>query len=146
MIGANELIAGLFGSGGVLIAQHGFGWLKARGRTNADVEKHRDGLTIDMLKAVREELAQMRLDLMAARDEADRLRSWQSHLAHFEEALDHIHALMNAEGLEEKRAAERRAQAFLNRMRRLSDARGAIVNELQRQQSGARLPETKGDT
>lgn len=145
MIGANELIAGLFGSGGVLIAQHGFGWLKARARTNADVDKHRDTLTIQMLTVAREEMAAVRLELAAAREEADELRALHARLAHFEEALDHIHALLNAEGAEEERAAERRATAFLNRMRRLADARGAIINEMQRMDSGARLPTEGGE-
>lgn len=144
MIGAAELIAGLGGGGGVLIAQHAFGWLKARGRTNADVDMHRDGLTIDMLQLAREEMAAMRLELAATKTEANDLRGLQAHLAHFEEALDHIHALLNASGAAEKRAAERRARAFHNRMRRLSDARGAIINEVQRARAIERQPEDGG--
>lgn len=144
MIGPNEIAAGLFGSGGVLIAQHAFGWLKARSRANADVDKHRDGLTIQMLQIAREEVAGVRLELAAAKDEADELRGLQSRLAHFEEALDHIHALLNAEGAEEERAAERRARAFLNRMRRLSNARGAYINEEQRARALDLRPD-KGD-
>ncbi len=140
MIGPSEILAGVGGGGAALVAQHLFGWLKARGRTNADVDKHRDGLTIEMLKVAREEMAAVRVELAATKAEADGLRALQAHLAHFEEALDHIHALLNAEGPEETRAATRRARAFLNRMRRLSEARGAIINEVQRARSQRSLP------
>jgi hypothetical protein len=118
------------GSGGglTLLAQSGTAWLKARGerhRTNRDadvkLEEHRDKLTFDLLDAARVEVA-------AARDEAASLRPMVARLAHFEEALDHIHALLHAQMGEERKAAERRARAFLSRMRSIADARGTVTD------------------
>ena len=120
------------GSGGgiTLLAQSGTAWLKARGdrhRTDRDadvkLEEHRDKLTFDLLDAARVEVA-------AARDEAASLRPMVARLAHFEEALDHIHALLHAQMGEERKAAERRARAFLNRMRSIAEARGALAEPL----------------
>ena len=97
------------GSGGgiTLLAQSGTAWLKARGerhRTDRDadvkLEAHRDKLTFDLLDAARVEVA-------AARDEAASLRPMVARLAHFEEALDHIHALLHARN--GRRAKGRRA-------------------------------------
>lgn len=106
-------------------------WLKTRGdrssaQASAEVqlEQHRDKLTFDLLAAARSEVA-------AARDEAAHLRPLQARLAHFEEALDHVEALLNSGTPEERAAAERRARAFLKRMRRAADAIGTLRNEAQ---------------
>lgn len=109
---------------------------RAKARDDADVrlEEHRDRLTFDLLAAARSEVA-------AARAEASFLRPLQARLAHFEEALDHIEALLNSDTPEERNAAERRARAFLNRMRRMADAGGTIRNEVQRRDSLNALPD-----
>ncbi|MEO8722010.1 MAG: hypothetical protein ABI395_00585 [Sphingobium sp.] len=143
---ALELIVGLGSGGGVtLLAQSAKGWLVARGERHRDdrssdieLEVHRDKLTFDLLSAARVEVA-------AARDEVALLRPAVARLAlreaHLEEALDQIDGLLNSDTTEELKAARRRARAFVNRMRRLSDAKGTIMNEVQRQESIASLQE-----
>ncbi len=83
---------------------------KAAAAADATVEQHRDGLTFDLLKAAREEVA-------AARREAADMRALQARLLHFDEALAHIAELIEARrtGGDAERA-ERHAQAFLQRM------------------------------
>lgn len=100
------------GGGATLFAQVAAGWWRARGvrykvdRTvDADLETERGKLTLELLKAARE-------DAKAVREETASI-----HAVHLEEALDHIHALLNADGADERKAAERRARAFLRRMR-----------------------------
>lgn len=146
MVSWIEGIAALAGGSTLtVVAQSGAAWLKSRGERHkidrdADIkiEEHRDKLTFDLLDAAR-------LEAAAARQDAAELRPMLARLAHFEEALDHIHDLLHAEMPDEKKAAERRARAFLNRMRRIGDARGAILNEVQRAQSVVALIHPDGD-
>lgn len=97
-------------------------WMRSRETRHATdrtvdqkVEEHRDQLTLDLLEAARTEAA-------AWREEVSNLRPMVTdmlvRLAHFEEALDHLHALLASEEPAERSAAERRARAFLKRMRR----------------------------
>lgn len=100
-------IALLGGGGGATWAGNAFlQWRKQSDNT----ETQRDGLTFDLLKAAREEMSELR-------EEVTGLRGMTAKVAHIEEALDHIHALLHAEGEAEVRAAARRASAFLKRMR-----------------------------
>lgn len=113
-----EIAAIALGGGGTtMFAQAVGGWWKGRSadkRTQLDhdakLEEHRDSLTFDLLTAAREEMASLRA-------EASSLRPLMVHAAHLEEALDHLHALLHADGDLERKAAERRAKAFLKRMR-----------------------------
>lgn len=77
---------------------------------DAQVEEHRDSLTFDLLRAAREEMSSLRA-------EATSLRPLMVHAAHLEEALDHLHALLHSDSDLERAAAEKRAKAFLRRMR-----------------------------
>lgn len=131
-IGNAILVVG--GGCATVIAQWGVAWLKGRGdvrrvERDADVklEEHRDSLTLDMLTAAREEMA-------ALRSELSELRPLQGRIAHLEEALDHLHALLHAGGEAEWAAAERRARAFLRRMR---PQIGDLRNIAQRNDSAA---------
>lgn len=118
MTGAVELVvAAATGGGGTLVFQGIAGWWRSRVEMRRDdrdadarLEAHRDKLTFDLLGAAREEMT-------ALRGEIAELRPISARMAHLEEALDHIHALLHAEGEVERRAAERRAKAFLRRMR-----------------------------
>lgn len=110
-------IAASGGTGGTLLYQTVSSWWKSRTdrhRADRDVdaqlEEHRDQLTFDLLKASREELSALRTELV-------QLRPLSVRVAHLEEALDHIHALLHADGDAERGAADRRARAFLRRMR-----------------------------
>lgn len=93
-----------------------------------DIETHRDGLTFELLETARAEIA-------ALRSEVERRRIGEQHIQHFEDALSHIEALLLSENDADRKAAERAARAFLNRMRRMQEAKGIIANELQRIES-----------
>jgi hypothetical protein len=116
----------LGGGCATVIAQWGVAWFKGRGDVHradrdadAKLEEHRDSLTFDLLTAAREEMA-------ALRAEATSLRPLMIHAAHLEEALDHLHALLHSGSDLEREAAERRAAAFLRRMRpQIGDLRQA---------------------
>lgn len=129
-------IAAAGGGGGTMVVQTVGTWFKARvetARHSEDLrtsrEQHNDKLAIELMTAAREEVA-------AARVEAAEMRSLQLRLTHFEEAIDHIQALYDSG---DDPAVRRRAQQFLTRMRRISDARGAVVNEVQIIQSRERI-------
>lgn len=105
------LIAGAVSGGGLTWLGNNFvRWLRDRRTVEARIAQHRDGLTFDLLHAAREEMSELR------REVTD-LRGLTAKAAHIEEALDHIHALLHAEGVAEMQAAARRAAAFLRRMR-----------------------------
>jgi succinylglutamate desuccinylase len=103
------------------------------------VETHRDGLTIQLLKAAQSECEALRLELER------RGPISEEHVRHFQTALDHIEAMLLAENVGEKKTAERAALAFLNRMRRLADVRGTLMNEAQRISSAVNLLDRKTD-
>ncbi|ARR52119.1 hypothetical protein HY78_00915 [Rhizorhabdus wittichii DC-6] len=118
MTGAVELVmAAATGGGGTLVFQGVVAWWKSRAdmrrddrEADARLEERRDKLTFDLLDAAGEERT-------ALRSELAELRPIIARVAHLDEAFDHIHALLHAEGEIERRAAERRARAFLRRMR-----------------------------
>ncbi len=106
-------VAGLLASAATLGARALTGWLRAaRGdrAVGAKLEEHRDHLTFELLDAAREEVTAVRKDMAE-------YRQMNTRVAHMEEALDHLHALLHADGDSERQAAERRARAFLRRMR-----------------------------
>lgn len=129
LVEAAALIAG--GGGTTIFAHAVSGWWNGRREdrraqrdTDVKLEEHRDSLTFDLLTAAREEMASLRA-------EAADLRPLMVHAAHLEEALDHLHALLHAEGELERKAAERRAKAFLKRMRpEPGDKRQAVQTEI----------------
>lgn len=102
-----------------------------------DLERHRDGLTFELLEAARAEIG-------ALRSEVERRRLGEEHIRHFEDALLHIEALLLVENDAERITAERQARAFLNRMRRMQEARGIIANELQRIDSARSIQDRAG--
>lgn len=142
MAGLVESVALVMGGGGTtIIAQAVGGWWKSRAdRKTAELsndlklEEHRDSLTFELLEAARAELTEMRV-------EVQRLRPMEAHLIHFEQALEHIERLLGADNEQARMMAERNARAFLNRMRRLADARGTIANEAQRIDSAVSMAE-----
>lgn len=99
------IVVAAFASGGT-IGVIGVQWLKSR----TELEKHWTSTTIELVDALHEELR-------GAKDELAALRPMAVRLAHLEEALDHIHALLASSTDAECIAAERRAKAFLKRMR-----------------------------
>ena len=133
-------MAGLFG-------WVGNAWLqksKAKGDTrtaeiNADaaLERHRDGLTFQLLDAARVELAEMKREVNV-------LRPLEAHLFHLQQALEHIEALLSSDP-GERAVAERNARAFLARMRGFEAAKGQVLNEAQRLRSAQHLGLSPGD-
>lgn len=109
---------------------------KAKEIQHADrLEVHRDELTFQLLQNARQEMSSARVEVEDLRDEVRKLRSMENHFFHFQQSLDHLEALLFSDTSEARAAAERNARAFLNRMRRLNDAKGTIANEAQRAES-----------
>jgi hypothetical protein len=96
------------------------------------LEIHRDELTLQIIRTGREEISAARIEVEDLRDEVKKLRAMENHFYHFQQSLDHLEALLTATTVEARLTAERNAQAFLNRMRRLQEAKGTLVNEAQR--------------
>src|SRR3954464_9783477 len=105
------------------------------------LEVHRDELTFQLLQNARLEMASARIEVEDLRDEVRKLRSMENHFFYFQQSLDHLEALLVPGSEEDRGAAERNARAFLNRMRRLNEAKGTIANEAQRVVSGAAVIE-----
>lgn len=101
----------------------------------------RDDLAIELLSSARNEVVTARSEMEGLRDEIKSLRALETHFYHFQQALDHLSAVLFATDLDEKSTAERNAKAFLTRMKRLQDAKGAIANEVQRMDAGLRQTE-----
>lgn len=104
--------------------------------SNNTLVVHRDELTLQIIRAGREEISTARLEVEDLRDEVKKLRAMENHFYHFQQSLDHLEALLLAVTQEEREASERNARAFLNRMRRLQEAKGTVANEVQRAVSG----------
>lgn len=103
------------------------------------MEIHRDDLTLQIIRSGREELTLARVEMDDLREEIRKLRGMESHFYHFQQSLDHLEALLTADTDEARIAAERNARAFLQRMRRLAEAKGTMLNEAQRMTSGIRV-------
>lgn len=109
----------------------------------AEVEEHRDDLTLKLIKAAHDEAQQARNEVEAVRQENKALRAIEEHFYHFEQALNHLEAVLTASDASERAMAEKNATAFLARMRRLQEAKGNIQQEVQIVESANRI-ERKG--
>lgn len=96
------------------------------------LEIHKDELTFEILRNARQEVLSTRLEMDDVRFEMRKLRKMETHFFHFQQSLDHLEALLFAEDSDARALAERAAKAFLNRMRRLNEAKGTIADEVQR--------------
>lgn len=103
------------------------------------LEVHRDELTLQLIRTGREEITAARIEVEDLREEVRKLRAMETHFYHFQQSLDHLEALLSARTSEERSTAERNARAFLNRMRRLQEAKGVIANEVQHKASEIQL-------
>lgn len=125
---------------------------KIKEKTDHDdrLEIHRDDLTFELLQTARNEVAGARIEMTNLREEVKTLRMLEQHFFHFQQALDHLDAILYSETQAERVAAERAAKAFVKRMRRLIEAKGTLRNEVQTASSAVRLAEDKilpiGDT
>jgi hypothetical protein len=141
----------LLPAGALLAAGGWFGhvivqWLRNRSadhsvdrNIDAQMEQHWTKTMLELVSTLRNELAEAKIEITA-------LRPMEARLAHLEEALDHIHALLSSDSDAERRAAERRARAFMRRMRG-DDAKGELRNAVQAVRSARNLiDDQKGDT
>lgn len=113
--------------------------VETQGEHDTRMEIHRDELTFQLLQNARLEMASARIEVEDLRDEVRKLRSMENHFFYFQQSLDHLEALLFPGSEEDRGAAERNARAFLNRMRRLNEAKGTIANEIQRAASGVQI-------
>lgn len=102
---------------------------------STQVETSRDDLAIELLSSARAEVVTARAEMEGLRDEIKSLRAMEQHFYHFQQALDHLAAVLFAADAKERRNAERNARAFLSRMARLREAKGTLANEAQRMDS-----------
>lgn len=105
------------------------------------LEIHHDNLTFLLLEASRTEVAGARLEMDELRRETKQLRSLELHFFHFQQSLDHLDAVLHAKNPADRKTAERNAKAFLNRMRRMNNAKGTIRNEVQAVDSAVAMAE-----
>jgi HPt (histidine-containing phosphotransfer) domain-containing protein len=137
------LLAGSAGSAGTVIVQ----MLRSRSARfstersiDARLQEHWTDTTLKLVEALQAELH-------SSREQLAEQRLGQARLAHFEEALDHIHALLAAlksVNEQELLAAERRASAFLRRMRPDPvELKGEHRQEVQRDISAERVTPTR---
>lgn len=113
---------------------------KERREANAaEVEKHRDDLTLKLIKAATDEAREARKEVEEVRQENKALRALEEHFYHFEQALNLLEAVLTANDNDARAVAEKNAMAFLSRMRRLQEAKGNIQQEIQIVESAQRL-------
>lgn len=115
------IVTGVLGAVVTVLVQ----WLK--GRNALDAAKVSSGVKVGELRD------KLMLDLLeAAREEAHAARDLLVRTAHLEEALDHIHALLQSCGEPgEWKVAHRRATAFLRRMREEAQLADELRNSVQ---------------
>lgn len=109
----------------------------------AAVDTSRDDLAIELLSSARAEVVTARAEMESLRDEMKALRAMEQHFYHFQQALDHLAAVLFAKNDGDREVAERNARAFLTRMTRLQEAKGTIANEVQRMDAGLKETEKK---
>jgi peroxiredoxin len=109
----------------------------------AVVEKTRNDLTIQLLSSARSEAVAARAEIEGLHSQVTSLRALEQHFFHFQQALDHLDAIVNASDAVTREAAERAGRAFVNRMRRLVEAKGTIANEVQTVDSALKGTEQK---
>lgn len=105
----------------------------------AEVEQHRDDLTLRLIKQATEEAQQARREVEEVRQENKALRALEEHFYHFEQALNHLEAVLTATDADARAVAEKNANGFLSRMRRLQEAKGKIQQEIQIVESANRI-------
>ena len=95
------------------------------------IDKHKDDLTFQLITSAHNDVKAARSEVEGLREEIKSLRSLEQHFYHFQQAIEHLEAITYAPGMAERKVAERNAKAFLVRMRRLTEAKGTIANEVQ---------------
>jgi multidrug resistance efflux pump len=68
------------------------------------LEIHRDDLTFELLQTARAEVAGARVEMGELRDEVRTLRALEQHFYHFQQAIDHLDAVLYAPNAEARAA------------------------------------------
>ena len=138
MASLGEVIPWVLGSGAVTwTGNAGLQWLMARGEragkqadAKVQLDQHTDKFAIDLMSEMRAQLAIANAQLEAVKADLSAANQQNVHVAHLErqigyleEALDHIESLIRSEAGEGRKDAERRAAAFVRRMRALAESR-----------------------
>lgn len=89
----------------------------------AVVDDSRNDLAVELLTNARNEVVAARAEMQGLRDEVANLRAMEVHFYHFQQAIDHLSAILGAHNEDERSAAERNAKAFLARMKRIQEAK-----------------------
>lgn len=92
---------------------------------HSTLEMHKDGLTFQLLQNARQEMEGAKHEVEGLREEVRKLRSMEQHFYHFQQALDHLEAILFPEDDNARDIAERNARAFLNRMRKSESDKNA---------------------
>lgn len=108
-----------------------------------NMERHRDDLLLKLIKQVTEENKVAFAELDVVREENRALRALEQHFYNFKQAMEHLRDLLTADA-ENRPLAERRAQAFIDRMERMQAAKGDIQQSMQVLESGARVSKREG--
>jgi hypothetical protein len=146
-----------FGDVAAFVAQYGAGaatiylgqvllqWRKQESSSGLEIKKHRDRLTIEMLEmaraevtAARAEVQDLRKELETRERDLDRLRGVEWRLSAFDEAIQHVEALLTSDARGGREAAENAARVFLARMEAMKLKMGGDANAAQ-----VRLARTK---
>lgn len=109
----------------------------------ANLETSRDDLAIELLSSARAEVVTARSEMEVLRNEMKALRSMEQHFYHFQQAIDHLSAVLFAKDKAERTTAERNARSFLSRMTRLQEAKGTIESEVHQIDAELREQEKK---
>lgn len=144
----------ILGAAPVAIITAGMGWIgsawayrdrrKDKQFEHAErMEIHQDGLTFELLQAARGEVSVAYTEMKTLREEVKSLRALEQHFFHFQQAIDHLEAILFADNAQARVQAERAGRAFIKRMRRLNDAKGTLRNEVQLQDSVVHLADGK---
>jgi hypothetical protein len=110
---------------------------------SATVDASRAELALELLGSARNEVVQARSEMESLREEVKSLRAMETHFYHFQQAIEHLSAVLFAADDADRANAERNAKAFLARMKRLQEAKGTIANEAQRLDSSLKQAERK---
>ena len=107
-------------------------WRKMELDHKVNIESSRDDLAIELLSSARSEVVTARTEMETLRLEMKALRSMETHFYHFQQAIEHLSAVLSSKDNEERATAERNARAFLARMNRLQGSKDFIEAEVSR--------------
>lgn len=133
-------------------------WRKDRGAEEGEqssvrleVEKHRDKMLLDLiqltqtkLQASEQEISQLTSELRKSRLEPGHAARAARNIRMLSQALDHIRALLLADGTGDREAVEFSARQFLARAELMVEAEGLAGNAAQRRAAKRKLEQKKG--